>query len=94
MLSLCSTYAESHGIIFNTEKTQLICFRKYALPAPVDNFVFNGVRLKFSDNILHLGHLVSFDLNDKENIVMESLKMSIERLTLSRVHLVSPTLLC
>ena len=44
MLSLCSTYAESHGIIFNTEKTQLICFRKYAHPAPVDNIVFNGVR--------------------------------------------------
>ena len=69
MLSLCSTYAESHGIIFNTEKTQLICFRKYAHPAPVDNIVVNGVRLKFSDNVLHLGHLVSFDLNDKEDIV-------------------------
>ena len=28
MSSLCTSYAASHGLIFNTEKTQLICFRK------------------------------------------------------------------
>ena len=28
MLSICSSYANSHGLSFNTEKTQLICFSK------------------------------------------------------------------
>ena len=41
MLSLCTSYAASHGLIFNTEKTQLICFRKCSYPDPVDVIVFN-----------------------------------------------------
>ena len=69
MLSLCYTYATSHGLIFNTEKTQLICFRKCAHPDPADIIEFNGVKLNFSDTVLHLGHLISFDLNDQEDIV-------------------------
>lgn len=28
MLSICSSYATSHGLFLNDEKTQLICFRK------------------------------------------------------------------
>ena len=46
MLSLCTSYAASHGLIFNTEKTQLICFRKCSYPDPVDVIVFNGLRLQ------------------------------------------------
>ena len=66
MLSLCSAYPTSHGLIFNTEKTQLICFRKYAPPVPTEIIEFNG---DFSNTVLHLGHLVTFDLNDQEDIV-------------------------
>ena len=68
MLSLCSAYATSHGLIFNTEKTQLICFRKYAHPVPAEIIEFNGVHLNFSNTVLHLGHLVTFDLNDEEDM--------------------------
>ena len=28
MLSICSSYTSSHGLTFNTEKTQLICLKK------------------------------------------------------------------
>ena len=69
MLLLCSAYATSHGLIFNTEKTQLICFRKYAHPVPAAIIEFNGVHLNFSNTVLHPGHLVTFDLNDQEDIV-------------------------
>ena len=68
MLSLCSAYATSHGLIFNLDKTQLICFRKHTYPVPDDIIELNGVHLNISDTILHLGHLISFDLSDQEDI--------------------------
>ena len=41
MLSICSSYAASHGLIFNSEKTQLVlCFRKYA-HEPLRGFLSN-----------------------------------------------------
>ena len=30
---------------------------------------FNGVVLQYSDTVLHLGHLLSFNLDDKDDIV-------------------------
>ena len=69
MLSICSSYAASHGLIFNSEKTQLICFRKYAHEPLHPNILFNGISLQYSDKVLHLGHLLSFDLNDKDDII-------------------------
>ena len=69
MLSICSSYAASHGLIFNSEKTQLICFRKYAHEPLHPNILFNGISLQYSDKVLHLGHLLSFDLNDRDDIV-------------------------
>jgi hypothetical protein len=64
MLSICSSYASSHGLI-----TQLMCFRKNVRQSSVDNIEFNGVLLKFSNKVLHLGHLLSFDLSDKDDII-------------------------
>ena len=68
MLSLCSAYTTSHGLIFSVDKTQLICFRKHTYPVPDDIIEFNGVHLNFSDTIFHLGHLISFDLSDQQDI--------------------------
>ena len=64
MLSICSSYAASHGLIFNTDKTQLICFRKSANDLPNASIYFNGVVLQYSDTVLYLGHLLSFNLDD------------------------------
>ena len=69
MLSICSSYAAFHGLIFNSEKTQLICFRKYAHEPLHPNILFNGISLQYSDKVLHLGHLLSFDLNDRDDII-------------------------
>ena len=52
MLSLCSAYVTSHGLIFNLDKTQLICFRKHTYPVPDDIIEFNGVLLNFSDTYI------------------------------------------
>ena len=69
MLSICSSYANSHGLSFNAEKTQLICFSKSPHQDRKDIIYFNDVELIFSDHVLHLGHLLSSDLNDKQDIV-------------------------
>ena len=47
---------------------QLICFRKHTYPVPDDIIEFNGVHLNFSEIILHLHHLISFDLSDQKDI--------------------------
>ena len=46
-----------------------MCFRKCSYPDPVDVIVFNGLYLLFSNTVQHLGHLVSFDLSDREGII-------------------------
>ena len=80
MLSHCSAYRVSHGLIFNLNKTQLICFRKHTYPVPDDIIEFNGVHLNFSDTILHLGHLISFNLSDQEDM-FRIIKSTTTRLT-------------
>ena len=69
MLSLCTSYAASHGLFFNSEKSQLICFRKHTYPVPVDVIELNGVPLMFLKMVFHLGHLLSFDPSDQEDII-------------------------
>ena len=69
MLSICSSYASSHGLTFNTEKTQLICFRKNVHEFANDYIELNGTPLKFSDKVLHLGHLLSFDMSDNDDVL-------------------------
>ena len=63
MLSICQSYADDHGLLFNATKTQLICFRSCKsyrfLPVTV---------LQYKDEAIHLGHVLSFDLNDGPDI--------------------------
>ena len=42
MLAICTSFASSHGLLFNTGKTQLILFRKNASKLPNDVINFNG----------------------------------------------------
>ena len=68
MLAICTSFASSHGLLFNTGKTQLILFRKNASKLPNDVINFNGTTLQYSEYVQHLGHLLSFNLDDKEDI--------------------------
>jgi len=65
MLSICSSFASSHGLVFNTDNPQLICFKTSFHTLPDDVIHFNDVQLSFSDSVVHLGHLLSYDLSDK-----------------------------
>ena len=68
MLDICSDYAHDHGMLFNASKTQLICFRssKYCHFLPL--ITFNNTVLPYKNEVMHLGHVLSFDLNDGPDI--------------------------
>ena len=68
MLAICTSFASSHGLLFNTGKTQLILFRKNASKLPNDVIKFNRTTLQYSEYVQHLGHLLSFNLDDKEDV--------------------------
>ena len=67
---ICSSYAPTHGLKFNAEKTQLICFRlRHTHPSsPV--FIFNNHVLRYSNEVTHLGHILTSDLNDSSDILI------------------------
>ena len=50
-------------------KTQLICFRSRQTHPCTANIAFNNIKLKFQDEITHLGHIiVSYNLDDRKDI--------------------------
>ena len=69
MLHTCKIYASSHGLVFNAAKTQLICFyHGYDIPF-IPDIIFNGLKFKYLDEVTHLGHILSYNLDDKKDII-------------------------
>ena len=69
MLSICSYYARDHGLLFNPCKTQLICFLSTKSCLFLPSIAFNNTVLTYSNEVIHLGHVLSFDLNDGPDIL-------------------------
>ena len=74
MLSICSSYARDHGLLFNPCKTQLICFRSTKSCHFLPSITFNNTVLTYSDEVIHLGHVLSFDLNEYGPDILRVLK--------------------
>ena len=58
-----------HGLEFNTTKSQLICFRRSSQQEYHVSIHMNGYQLHFSDKVSHLGHILTFNLHDKDDII-------------------------
>lgn len=69
MLSICSNFARDHKLVFNTAKTQMICFRKQKRSAFPTYIHLNGELLQLSDKVIHLGHTLSYNLSDTEDVL-------------------------
>ena len=69
MLNICCRYAFQNGLKFNANKTQLICFRKSKSCSTLPTILFNDTILEYSDEVKHLGHILSYNLNDNADIV-------------------------
>ena len=62
MLKRCYQFAQSHSLVSNADKTQLVCFGSAVQCTP--NFQFLGHSLKFCSTVRHLGHVSSHDFSD------------------------------
>ena len=69
MLQICSSFAISHKLAFNADKTQLTCFYAPSV-RPITPFIsFNGTQLTYSDEVIHLGHVLTSTLDDTADIL-------------------------
>ena len=72
MLTTCEEFAQTHGIVFNASKTQIICFRHSATSVPA-HFSLCDQRLLLVDLVVHLGNTLQYDLSDKLDIQSKSM---------------------
>ena len=77
LLHQCEVFAAEFGIIFNANKTQLICFRPASAKLSLEHctFFFMGERLKFSESVTHLGYVLQSHLSDSEDIKRAMVEM-------------------
>ena len=70
MLNICVKFADQHHLSFNADKTQLIKFSKMSHPATsTPRFIFLGKPLSLNNAINHLGHILTLNLSDDEDII-------------------------
>ena len=67
MLNICSDFANRHSLIFNASKTQLVRFS--LLSDSCSHFLFDGHQLTLSKSANHLGHILSSNLSDDDDIL-------------------------
>ena len=66
MLNICDSFASFHGLVFNANKTQLICFRRCHT---LSNIPTIDITLPFLKEVTHLGHILTYNLDDKPDII-------------------------
>ena len=54
---------------FNVSETQLICFCSPSTRPCSATVLFNNTQLHYSDQVTHLGNILTSDLNDKQDII-------------------------
>ena len=69
MLSICDSYANSHGLVFNANKTQLICFHSRHAECPLPVIYFNNLELQYQKQVSHLGHILTYNLDDRQDVI-------------------------
>ena len=68
MLNICSSFAVSHKLEFNSMKTQLMCFHCPSVYQITADIYPNNIKLSFVSHVKHLGHILSSNLDDTLDI--------------------------
>lgn len=85
LLSVCESYAKSHGLIYNVKKSQIMVFnvrgkcRKELPPVFLNNCSLGRV-----DSFKYLGHYLTSDLKDDTDIERERRALSVRANMLAR----------
>ena len=69
MLNICCTFSVADKLEFNANKTQLICFHAPSVRPIAPTIYFNGTKLSYSDQVVHLGHILTSNLDDTADIM-------------------------
>ena len=70
MLRCCESFASLRGLKFKPAKSQLIKISAHvAGSSTLPSINFCGILLGFSNTVVHLGNILSSDLNDSEDIL-------------------------
>ena len=67
VLNICSSFAVSHKLEFNSMKTQLMCFHCLSV-YPITADIYLYIKLSFVSHVKHLGHILSSNLDDTLDI--------------------------
>ena len=70
--SLCESFANSYGLKFNAGKTQLIHFGLSPSDKSTTAIYLCGELLVFLNSVCHLGHILTYNLSDNDDIVFKS----------------------
>jgi hypothetical protein len=68
MLRCCDDFALNRGLCFNASKTQLIRFSRSPSSSCSASIHLGGHQLPFLDTVVHLGHLLHYNLSDVPDI--------------------------
>lgn len=68
LLSICEKYAVGHGLTYNVKKTEVVIFRYKQGPLNVPTLTLNGSQLRIVKKFKYLGHILTDDLRDDDDI--------------------------
>lgn len=84
LLRICETYAEGHGLRYNSRKSEILVFKagnKSYTPVPI---TLSGSELKQVSHFKYLGHWVSEDLKDDRDMERERRALAVRSNMLAR----------
>ena len=69
MLRVCEDFASSHCLLFNPFKTQFMQFYHHSHLRMNSSIIFCGSYLPLLNEVLHLGHILTYNLSDDNDIL-------------------------
>lgn len=85
MLRVCESYAAGHGLSYNVKKTEYMVFEAAGkCPDNKTNITLNGLNIKRVTKFKYLGHIITSDLKDDNDIERERRALAVRGNMLTR----------
>lgn len=84
LLRICETYAESHGLRYNSSKSEFLIFKAGSKTYSTPPVSLGGIELKKVDKFKYLGHWVTDTLSDNADIERERRALAVRCNMLAR----------
>lgn len=85
LVRICEAYAAEHGLRYNSKKSEVLVFKSGRVrPVHVPPIMLNGAALQVVRSFKYLGHIVTEDLKDDEDIERERRALAVRGNMLAR----------